>query len=144
MLKNKCVKSTTDSKIKISADGKSIIFENPTKEEFRKVQIDGCEITEGMRADYLLQKPGVGQIIIEFKGGDIVHAARQILATAEHLKTHASEYKKIAGLVVCNQYPGGANTQFQRCMQEFRKKYNGILRLYPLKKKTYVFEEELG
>lgn len=147
MLKHSCIKSNSGSLVKISSDGKSIVFENPNNAEFLVVQIDGCEIKSGIRADCLVQKPSVGQIILEFKGTDIVHAAKQILATAEYLKTRTPDYKKIAGMVICSQYPR-FDASFQKYVAKFRKEHGGVLRSHNYTKgkkaKTYIFENEIG
>ena len=139
MLKSECITTSKASKIKVEENNKSAVFLNPEKHLFHKIRIDGCVITKGKRADYLVQKEKVGQVIVELKGKNILHAADQIKATLHHIQPHTQEYRKIAGLIVCHQVPSGANTQLQKRKVEYFKAYQMHLHAVA-QNEEYVFE----
>ena len=51
-----CIQPTTDLKIKFEENKRKIIFLNPDRREYKRVQVDGCAIDdkETMRCDKLL------------------------------------------------------------------------------------------
>jgi hypothetical protein len=57
------------------------------------------------RADYILCKPGIADVIVELKGKDIDHAVKQILSTHALWKTIPSCSAKIGGLIVFTRSP---------------------------------------
>jgi len=142
-MKNECITPTTDSKIKVEESGRSAVFINNERKQFFKIRIDGCEVKTGIRADYVVRKNGVGQVIIELKGTDIAHAAQQIMSTAQYLISQKEEHKKTAGLIVCRQVPSGANTQLQKDKNACARKYNMPLHVVA-KNEEYLFEKVLA
>lgn len=70
------------------------------------MRVDGCLIADGsLRADFIISKPGVVDVIVELKGKDILHARDQIAATLAFWKTHPPFSDKIAGLIICSRSP---------------------------------------
>ena len=67
---------------KVEENGRKAIFLNPENAPIKKVRIDGCLIVgDTRRADFIVSKPGVVDVIVELKGKDIYHAKDQIVAT---------------------------------------------------------------
>ena len=56
----------------------------------------------------MLAKPGIADVIVELKGKDIGHAARQIVATLGAWKQATPFSKKIGGLIVFTRSPNAA------------------------------------
>lgn len=124
MPKDCCCEAIDHSKVKVSDGGNHAIFLNEGKEYFIRVRVDGCEITEGVRADWALIKDDKC-ILIELKGRDVEHASEQIFHTASYWKEHEPSVK-LAGLIVARQFPR-ASSMLQIKMQKFVKKFGGPL-----------------
>lgn len=60
-------------------------FENPNKRTVTKIDVDGCEITNGLRCDYALFEENGTEHFVELKGSDIAHACAQITATIKQI-----------------------------------------------------------
>jgi len=90
----------------VEENGRKAVFLNPEKAPIKKVQVDGCLIvSDTLRADYIVSKPGVVDVIVELKGKDISHARDQIVATLPYWKAHPPFSEKIAGLIICSKSP---------------------------------------
>lgn len=140
MFEEKCVIATTARKVKaVGEHKKSAVFLNCTEDEFLKIRIDGCVIKDGKKADWLVEKISTNAaVIIELKGKNVGYALEQIEETLIFLKKKGYA-KKIAGLVVCNEYPS-VNTKIQRAKDSFRKKYAMYIHAVT-KNEEYVFEK---
>jgi len=106
---NPCVETATDSKPKVEENGRKAIFLNPDRAEIKKVQIDGCLVTSGPRADYVVARPNVLDVIVELKGRDIYHARDQIIATLPFWRNFPPFSLNVAGLIVCSKSPMSAS-----------------------------------
>jgi hypothetical protein len=105
-----CVETVRDSKPKVEESGRKAVFLNPERASIKKVKVDGCLITsDSLRADYIVSKPGVIDVIVELKGKDIYHARDQILATMPVWRAHPSFSTKLAGLIICTRSPLSAS-----------------------------------
>ena len=105
-----CIETVRDSKPKVEENGRKAIFLNPERVSIKKVRVDGCLIKEdGLKADYIVSKPEVIDVIVELKGKDIYHARDQILATLPFWRAYPSFSTKIAGLIVCTRSPLAAS-----------------------------------
>lgn len=124
---NPCTQIITHSKIKLS-DPKSkysAVINNPLQIKHEKTQADGCWVKEKTAADWILTcTTNQHQVIVELKGSNVDHGAKQITATAEALLDAGKIGKKIAGLIVCTQYPKN-NTTIQRTSRQFALKFKG-------------------
>jgi hypothetical protein len=99
-----------DSKPKVEENGRKAIFLNPERAKIKKVRIDGCLIVgSGLRADYIVSKPNVIDVIVELKGADVYHAIDQIIATLPFWRSYPPFSDKIAGLIVCSRSPMSAS-----------------------------------
>jgi hypothetical protein len=82
MIDAKCVEERSESNIKCADGSRFAVFSNKEQREFRKIRIDDCVVKEGLRADWVLER-GDEAVILELKGKDVEHAAKQVFATAQ-------------------------------------------------------------
>jgi hypothetical protein len=105
-----CIQTVRDSKPKIEERGRKAIFLNPKRDEVKIVRVDGCLVTDtSRRADYIVSKPAVIDVIVELKGKDIFHARDQIMATLLVWRSHPPFSTRIAGLIVCSRSPASSS-----------------------------------
>ena len=105
-----CVDTVRDSKPKIEENGRKAVFLNPERASIKRVKVDGCLVKgDVLKADYIVSKPEVIDVIVELKGKDIYHARDQILATLPVWRAHPPFSAKIAGLIVCTRSPISAS-----------------------------------
>ena len=121
-----CSTEIAVTKVKVQERGKKAVFLNESRETFTLVQVDGCVIVDAMASDWVLSKKKTADLIIELKGTDVVHGARQILSTAQFWTNKALRQGRIAGLLVCAQYPR-ISTTVQRIQDTFARSYGGPL-----------------
>ncbi len=100
-----CIRDIIHKRIKVEENGQKAIFENPARQLFRTVHVDGCLVKNEVIADYIVNKVGVGSVIIEFKGTDVTHAYDQLLATATHSKCTPHIGPPKGMLIVCASWP---------------------------------------
>lgn len=98
--------SKTNSKIKIKANAAKAVFDNSDRAEIKIVDVD-CWLSNevGLKADRVVSKPQVVDVIVELKGKDISHAMKQVLATCVQWKKAPPFSKKIGGLIVFSRSP---------------------------------------
>lgn len=121
-----CTQQIKHSKIKLDdpKGRRHAIFHNPNQTEFKKTAADGCWIVQKTSADWVITCCETGaQVIVELKGTDTNHATEQILATARELSESQHIGNRIAGLIVCTQYPS-IDTKIQRARLAFKRLYN--------------------
>ena len=82
-----CIVKTQESNIKFEENQKKIIFRNPSRLVFLKVDVDGCTITgKDIRCDkLLLSSDEYQEYYVELKGTDVKHAISQIEETIKKL-----------------------------------------------------------
>lgn len=124
---SRCVVKTTDSKVKFEENKRVIVFENPQRYVFMRVQVDGCAIKEGLRCDNLLtSEDELSEYFVELKGTDISHALKQLSASIEQLGQNCGN--RHCYIVSTNLAPS-FNTMLQRAKQNFLKSYKSELLL---------------
>jgi hypothetical protein len=101
-------------------------------------QVDGCLIVGATAADWIVTDPELGDVIVELKGKNVEYGARQILATAQYWRDSNYNLDRIAGLIVCVQYPR-TSTTVQKAQQRFLREYRGPLHVVT---KNYEFKLE--
>jgi len=106
---NRCIETVTDSKPKVEENGRKAVFLNPDRTEVKKVRVDDCLISTGLRADFVVAKLNVLDVIVELKGRDIYHARDQIIATLPFWRSFPPFSSKVAGLIVCSKSPMSAS-----------------------------------
>ena len=108
--RNGCIRTVRDSKPKVEENGRKAVFLNPERLSIKKVRVDGCLTTgPGLKADYIVAKPGVIDVIVELKGADVYHAIDQIIATLRFWRSYPPFSTKVAGLIVCSKSPMSAS-----------------------------------
>lgn len=123
---SKCQQKKTETKIKIEERGKKVIFLNPARAQFIVTHVDGCLVKGVIAADRIVTKADIGDVVIELKGGDVEHGAKQVTATTDFWIRSQNVKKKLAGLIVCTQYPR-ADTRMQKLQQAFVRKFGAPL-----------------
>ncbi|SFW83109.1 hypothetical protein [Chitinophaga sancti] len=116
---------TSTNKIFTFEEQKSkLILKNIDEVESIKIHVDGCEITEGLRCDYLHLAKGI-EFFIELKGQDLLHAVKQLKQTITKLGSKNKKQERTC-YIICTRSPL-ASTQIQTIDREFRKDYNSKL-----------------
>jgi hypothetical protein len=125
MINPNCIEEKLDSKIKCRDGNRYVIIKNDENDPFLKIRVDNCVVTDGARADWVVEK-AQSALIIELKGRDVEHAATQIFETAALWKIQEKRCVKVAGLIIARQYPR-ASTSLQRKQDKFAKEFKGPL-----------------
>lgn len=137
-----CCEVTSVSKIKVEALGKKAVFVNAEREEYVRTTFDGCVVAQQTAADFVVSKAGVGDVIVELKGGGIEHAVKQIFATAEYLRLNKMISGRLGGLVVGTRYPRFDST-VQNTRSQFARRFCGALHVVTTNYE-YKFEHVLS
>ena len=104
-----CTRELNHPKITVKRDGRRATFINAELTLIKCVDLDAWLSNSGTaRADYILAKPHVVNVIIELKGKDIAHAAEQIVVTLGKWKSAPPFSTKIGGLIVFTRCPMSA------------------------------------
>lgn len=121
-----CVEPTNDSKIKFEENKRKIIFMNPKRLDYKKVQVDGCAINDkSIRCDKLLVSADEHEErYVELKGTEVIHAIDQLEATVQRLGEF--DDNRHAYVISTNVAPA-YTTKIQQKALIFKKKYNSEL-----------------
>lgn len=123
-MKAKC-STTNKNKLVVFQEMRSkLIIENKNQVTATKVEVDGCEITTGIRCDYLYLINDL-ELFIELKGQDIQHALEQLEATINKLSKDAKGQKK-KSFIICTRSPLNS-ASIQNFRVKFRKRFNSHL-----------------
>lgn len=76
-IKENCLSRSNDTKIKCEEKSRKIVFTNTKKLTVDKILVDGCQITDGSRFDYLIKLEN-REYFVELKGQDLRHAFEQL------------------------------------------------------------------
>jgi len=133
-IKKECTISTTDSKIKCEEHKRKIIFNNKNRERVKKIIVDNCQITSGVRCDYLV-KHYKNEYFVELKGEDIKHAFEQLIRSISILGSNDFQLRKC--FVISSRSPL-ASPQIQNIRLKFNREYKSDLIV-----KNKSFEEDL-
>lgn len=132
-----CVTSTTDSIIKFEENRTSLRFLNPEHRGYKRVQVDGCAIKQGLKCDNLLcQEDETEERFVELKGTDIPHGLEQLRATIQTLGEHPENRKAYLIFTACSTV---FSTKIQIAKLDFKRKYNAelIAKRTPCQEKLY-------
>jgi 2C-methyl-D-erythritol 2,4-cyclodiphosphate synthase len=83
-------------------------------------------VQSSVASDYVVSQSKSGDVVVELKGTDVDHAVKQVEATMQLWESQGYRCGKIAGLVVCTQYPR-IDTRIQRMKAHMAKKYGAPL-----------------
>lgn len=100
-----CSLVKSDSKIKVEENGRKAVFNNIERQDFTVSEVDGCLITDGPRADYLVSKNGSTSVLVELKGRNVEHACDQLFASLEHDNVQNLLEGKLGLLIICRKFP---------------------------------------
>lgn len=133
LIPSKCIEFDEERKICIAFEkGKVYKLNNNSGYKIRKVKVDKCvEQKDGeKRCDYLMEIEKIKKIIfIELKGGDLVHALRQLYFTIIYFKTQFGNYQIDARIIGSRDVPGFINTgEYIRLEKEIRSTKGSIER----------------
>lgn len=118
-IKNECIEVSNNSKIVCSENRRKITFNNISNKSVSKIRVDDCQITEGVRCDYLVTFDNE-EHFVELKGKNLVHAFEQLKRTIELLK--ASTCNKRICYVISSQSPL-VSSEIQVQKIKFRKHF---------------------
>lgn len=102
---DRCRTTTKNPKVPVGENGRKAIFINDARAEYEVVEVDGCLITTGVRCDRLVSEVGVASALVEFKGGDVGHACKQLIETAENPSVKPLLEEALGFLIVSSRYP---------------------------------------
>lgn len=118
-------RATSKNKIFIYKERRSsLTLQNNDEVMSTRIVVDGCEVQEGIRCDYLHKAKEI-EMYIELKGQDVLHAIAQIERTICLLSEDVRRQKKVS-YIICSRSPL-ASTQIQKYDRQFREKYNSKL-----------------
>lgn len=100
-----CVTDNSDSNITLKENGRRLNIINEGNISYLVVKVDGCLITDGIRADWIITKIGTGSIILELKGRNIDQALKQLFATLAHDNCRDWIESKRSLIIVCSRVP---------------------------------------
>jgi hypothetical protein len=132
-----CIETLSDSKIKVSENGRCAVILNHARENINRVKIDGCIECDGKRADWAIEK-GHSSVIIELKGKNVEEAVEQIFSSAKLWANIEKRSQKVSGLIVCSQYPRTSSRIMIR-QERFAKEFSSPLHIVT---KNYEYEFE--
>ena len=118
-----CIEETFGSIVSVSDRNPNIVarFRNPEKVLYRKVKVDGCIVTVGRRADWIVSEVGVASVLVEIKGKDIVSACQHLIASLNDPNCSAFLERRVGLLIMCTRVPSG-DTKAQKLIAEIRAK----------------------
>lgn len=106
MAKHKsCSTTKTDSMIKVEEKGRRAVFRNKSRESYTVTEVDGCLVTSGIRADYVVSKDDTTSVLVELKGKNIEHACAQLFASVEDERVKKVLNHRKGFLVICKRFP---------------------------------------
>lgn len=123
-MKQKCCTTNKNKLVVFQENRSKLTIENSKQVKATKVEVDGCEITSGIRCDflYLINET---ELYIELKGQDLEHALEQLEATIKKLSKNPKKLKK-KSFIICTRSPlNSASIQNHRV--KFKKHFNSDL-----------------
>lgn len=120
-----CVRNTTDSVIKFEERRSVARFHNPERRAYKRVQVDGCALTEGEKCDNMLcSEDEHEERYVELKGSDVLHAIDQLRTTIQKLGEYDGNR---SSYVVCTKVAPLYTTMIQLAKREFKARFNSSL-----------------
>lgn len=123
-MKQKCIDKNTNKVIVFKENRSKLTIINKDQEKVCKIIVDGCQITSGLRCDFMLTTKNL-EFFIELKGQDINHALEQIKTTISKLSKNAKKQKKKT-FIICTRSPL-SSASIQNIRIQLRKNYNSDL-----------------
>ena len=123
-MKKACTTKTKNKLIVFQENRSKLTISNKKQEEVEKINVDGREITTGIRCDYLLLTDAF-EYFIELKGQDLDHAIEQLKTTISKLSSDPKKGKK-KSFIICTRSPLNS-ASIQNLQFKFRKHFNSEL-----------------
>lgn len=123
--KSKCIVNNNNPIIPLEEKQSKISFLNPSRQNVQIITIDGCQITDGTRCDYLVIPESGVEHFVELKGSDFHHAIEQLETT---IKIIHQSYVNIRSFsfVIITRSPR-LSPRIQIIKNRFKKDYNSTL-----------------
>lgn len=122
--KQACVKEVVDKLLVLEENKRKCLFLNPNRHPLMKIVVDGCQIVEGAKCDYLVIDHCGNEYFVELKGKDLPHAIEQLEKSIRQLSDMRDNAgKKKYAFIVASRHPAN-DTSIQRAKVVFKKKYN--------------------
>ena len=96
IFKQACTWEVTDKLLVVKENKCKCVFSNPNQHLLTKIKVDGCQITDGIRCDYLILDHCHNEYFVELKGKDLPHAVEQLEASIQQLSAPNHTIKKKA------------------------------------------------
>ncbi len=132
LIPNECIEFDEERKICIAIEnGKIYKLNNVSGFKIRKVKVDNCILQkpEDRKCDYLMEIKSVGRVIfIELKGGDLVHALKQLFSSISYLKSEFINYQIDVRIVGSRDVPGFINTPDYLRLFKIVRPTNGLIK----------------
>lgn len=119
-----CFEKTNNSKIVFEEKRSKITFNNTHRISLCRVKVDGCQITDGIRCDFLLVEDEK-EHYIELKGEDVTHAVDQIGQSILQLSVNPKNARK-ASYIISSRSPL-SSPEIQILKAKFRRDFNSDL-----------------
>jgi hypothetical protein len=135
------IEELTDSIIAVKENDRHAHFQNPQRAAIRRIFVDGGLITEGIRADYIISKPAIVDVIVELKGSDTGRAMEQIQATRPIWARHELAGPSVGALIVRGH---GVHPKHLASIQRWKdkmRKHDGIVLIVETRNREYGFDE---
>ena len=94
IFKQACTWEVTDKLLVVKENKCKCVFSNPNQHLLTKIKVDGCQITDGIRCDYLILDHCHNEYFVELKGKDLPHAVEQLEASIQQLSAPTIQLKK--------------------------------------------------
>lgn len=122
--KKECLEETKDPIIKFEEKKKVIKFLNAQGQTYVNVQVDGCQVTEGVRCDRLLICKATGdEYFVELKGVDVSNVMEQLERTMSQLSDLKRKNKKISAYIVSSNCASKVNGKRQMFVKKCKEIY---------------------
>lgn len=122
-IKDDCITKLTDSRIKCEENKRKIIFYNPSRMNVNKIRVDGCQIIEGVKCDFLVTY-NKAENFIELKGEDIKHALSQLIRSITILGEKNCQNRN--SFIISSRSPL-TSAEIQNHRLQFKRKLNSTL-----------------
>ncbi len=123
-MKKECTIKNRNKLVVFKERRSQLTIENKDEVLATQIIVDGCEITSGLRCDFMFLIKEM-EFYIELKGQDINHAIKQIEMTILRLSQDRIKQKK-KSFIICTRSPMTSAT-IQNLQVKFRKKFNSEL-----------------
>lgn len=123
-MKEECTITNKNKLVVFQENRSKLIIENIDEVEGSKIIVDGCEITEGLRCDFMYLIKDI-EFFIEVKGQHLDHAISQLKTTINKLSQNPKKAKK-KSFIICTRSPL-SSASIQNLQVKFRKNYNSEL-----------------